>query len=129
MPDVTFTRDSADADATITGLGQGVWVLNCPASPETITTLTTTAVNFHTSITVPVGYTVYLLPYNNTFIAGAAACFVVAGSYQGTGNPIALHANCINRSGSSQTPTAGQPIAKIVVIATEFKTSTTAYTP
>lgn len=126
MPDVTFTRDTADADATITGLGGGVWTLNCPASPETIATVATTPIDLHTSITAPVGYGILVLPYDTASIIGAAACYVIAGAYQGTGSPLELKLNCLNRSGSGQTPTAGQPIAKVVVLKHEYKTALTA---
>lgn len=129
MPDVTFTRDTSDADATITGLGSGVWVLNCPASPDTLTLESTTSLDLHTSITVPAGYTIIILPYNDTFIPGAPDCFVITGTFKGSGASIPLLLNCLNRSATSQTPTAGQPVAKVLVLKNEQQLTSTPFVP
>lgn len=117
---VTFTSTDADSYEPVEQ-PNGIWNLICPDSPETIAADTTSLIEMHYTITIPVGYTGIITP-NGTSIVGAANCTVLPQILRGTGSPLALFLRLANPSGGDETPTANNVIANLIIIkSSEYK--------
>lgn len=116
---VTFTSTHADSYEPV-AQGNGVWNLICPDTPEACVADTTTAVDLHLDITIPTGYTGIITGTGAAITGGANLAITEQLLREGTTTSISL--NIHNPTGSNETPTANNVIAKLLVFkGTEFK--------
>ena len=120
LPTAIFIGSHADAYVPVNVCG-GVWTIQCPTSPETISASTTDLINLHFTLTVPVGYSYIILPYGNDDVNGLPNCIIRSGHWSGTGAARALYINVMNVGTSNRTPVAGAILAYLYIYKDEFK--------
>lgn len=118
LSSVTFTSTHADSYEPVS-LGNGIWNLICPDSPETFGPDVTTLIDLHLDITIPAGF-YGVITHPSTGIVGTSNCGVIPQVLLPGTTSVSL--NVANPSALGETPTANNVIAKLVLIkGKEFK--------
>ena len=101
---IVFTAATSDAHKPLS-VYESQYYLYAPESAEACPAYTTTAVDLHTSVTLPNGWYARL-EGRVTDVGGAANCYVLPQIIHGTGSAVPIVISVVNAGGTERTPTA-----------------------